>query len=111
VIALGALDIVWGIGALQLRLWAWTLGVGLSGLNLIDVVYGFATRGDAGQIYIPGIVFEAMILAYLFSGKVRQASGAVRGKNPTTTEYALVDRNSRRARCGGFPGEEALGRE
>jgi hypothetical protein len=73
VLALGALDIVWGIGSLRLRPWAWILGVVLSGLNIIDGVYGFATRGGAG--YIVGIVLEAIILAYLFSGNVRQAFG------------------------------------
>jgi uncharacterized membrane protein (DUF2068 family) len=76
-IILGALFIVFGIGALHLRFWSWILGVTLAGILLIDGIYGLVTLGNGGHEYIVGIVCEVIILAYLFRGSVRQAFSAV----------------------------------
>lgn len=74
VLALAVLDFVFGVGALQLRAWAWKLGVGLSAVNIIlDVVEIIVAHSIFGNII--GIVVNAIILYYLYQPNVRKAFG------------------------------------
>jgi hypothetical protein len=74
-LVLGALDIVWGIGALQLRPWAWMLGIALGVLNILgsglNLVVG---RGLQPSDFI-SVVLAVIIIVYFFTPRVRRAFG------------------------------------
>jgi hypothetical protein len=74
------LQLVFGVGALQLRPWAWTLGVILYVVSLLGYVVSLFTVGITFSTVI-GIVVVAIILAYLYTHDVRQAFGHL----PTST--------------------------
>jgi hypothetical protein len=71
---LAVLYIVFGIGALQLRPWAWGLGVALAILSVLDAgfkaVTGSASSGDGFNVIV-----AVLILVYLFTPRVRQEFG------------------------------------
>lgn len=70
----GVLAVVFGIGALRLSSWAWTMGVVLFIIDLIAaVVFMFAT-GLTLDLAIVAIV-AIVLLAYLYSNDVRTAFG------------------------------------
>jgi hypothetical protein len=74
-LVLGALDIVWGIGALRLRPWAWTLGIALGVLNVLSSILNIVLgRGLQVSDYV-GIIIAILIIVYLFTPRVRQAFG------------------------------------
>lgn len=74
VLVLAVLDIVLGVGALQLRPWAWPLGVGLMAVTIIlDIVDIVISRSFFSPII--GIVVSAIILYYLYQPNVQKAFG------------------------------------
>jgi hypothetical protein len=68
------LQLVFGIGALQLKSWAWTLGVVLYSLTLLNYLVALFTVGVTMSVVI-GIVVVGVIMAYLFTHDVRKAFG------------------------------------
>jgi len=74
-LVLGVLDIVWGVGALRLRPWAWTLGIGIAVLNIADGVVSVVTKNSSIASAAIGIILSVAILLYLFSARVRTAFG------------------------------------
>ena len=70
----GALSIAFGIGALQLKPWAWILGIVAYGLGiLINITQ--ALNGSFGFGNVIGLAIGAGILYYLFTPEVRRAFG------------------------------------
>ena len=67
-------QLVFGVGALQLKSWAWTLGLVLYGLSLVNYVVALFTVGFTASIVI-GIVIVGVIIGYLYSHDVREAFG------------------------------------
>lgn len=74
-LVLGVLDIVWGIGALRLRSWAWALGVALAVLYLLGPVLNLVLGSGLSVGDYAGIVFAVLLLVYLFISDVRQVLG------------------------------------
>jgi hypothetical protein len=72
---LGVLYLVLGVGLLQLRGWAWMLGVGLSIVSLVAGVVEIAVKYSTISNQIVGMIFSIIILVYLFTPKVRAAFG------------------------------------
>jgi len=70
---LAALYIVFGVGALQLKSWAWTLGVVLFGLSLVAALITLFAEFTISAL-ISAIVI-AGILAYMFTPSVRTVFG------------------------------------
>ena len=74
-IVLGVLDLVLGVGFLQLRSWAWPLGIGLQIAGIVlDVVY-IATNNSTITNEILPIAISGVILYYLFRPNVKQVFG------------------------------------
>lgn len=68
------LSLAFGVGALMLKPWAWTLGVFAEALSLLVSLAQFATgRGMGGPIF--SIIIALFILYYLFTPNVREAFG------------------------------------
>ena len=78
-VVIGAvLSLAFGVGALNLSGWAWTLGVVVEILHLI----GYALRllrGHAPGASLIGLLFAAGILYYLYRPHVRAAFGKASG--------------------------------
>ena len=74
-LVLGVLDIVWGIGALRLRPWAWTLGVALGVLNILNSGLNVVLGQGFSAGSIVGDIIAVLIIVYLFTPRVRQAFG------------------------------------
>ena len=75
---LGILYLAFGIGALQLKGWAWTAGVVALVLDVLRNIGSVIIRGfSAGTIIIPiiTIVIALVLLWYLFRPNVRAAFG------------------------------------
>lgn len=73
---LGILFLVFGIGALRLKGWAWTTGVVVLVLELVRQIVGFVIqRSSAGTIVRDSItiVIALLLLWYLLSPNVRRA--------------------------------------
>ena len=73
-----AVHLAFGVGALQLRGWAWTLGVAAQGFGIVTNVVGLSGvlaghGGGAGSL--PGLALSAFILWYLYRPTVRRAFG------------------------------------
>ena len=66
-----ALSIAFGVGALQLRRWAWVLGIICEGLGVL-MNLGNLMHGHAGGA-IFGLVINGVILWYLFQPDVKRA--------------------------------------
>jgi hypothetical protein len=73
-LVLALLQLAFGIGAWQLRSWAWTLGVALQGLSVVQVLINVLTQGLSGQ-GIFTLLVSGVILFYLFDPGVRRAFG------------------------------------
>jgi hypothetical protein len=77
---LGILYLAFGIGALMLKGWAWTLGVIALVLGIISnlvspLINGNGYTGSAITNIIISIVVEGLLLYYLFRPNVRAAFG------------------------------------
>jgi len=88
-ILVAAVQLIFGIGALQLRSWAWTLGVVLFGLTLVMYLVSLFTIGITASSVV-GILIAAVVIAYLYSHDVREAfghlpHGGVTSGTPTPT--------------------------
>lgn len=70
----GALSIAFGVGALQLKPWAWMLGIVAYGLGIL-VNIAQAINGSFGLGTIIGLAIGGGILYYLFTPEVRRAFG------------------------------------
>jgi hypothetical protein len=69
------LYIVFGVGALQLSPWAWTLGIVLALIGLVVRLAGLTLdhRLGAYVVAILGLVVDVIVLVYLFRPRVQQA--------------------------------------
>ncbi len=65
------LSIAFGIGALQLKPWAWILGVVAQGLGILSAIWS-VINGNFSSAILP-LVIGAGILYYLFTPEVRRA--------------------------------------
>lgn len=75
---LGILYLIFGIGAFQLKGWAWMTGVVALVLDVIRTIAGVAINGySASKIITPAItvVIALLLLVYLFLPNVRAAFG------------------------------------
>lgn len=75
----GIVLLVFGIGALTLKRWAWTVGVVALALEVLRDIVGLVIQGiNAGAIIRDGIslVIVLFVLWYLFRPNVRGAFGA-----------------------------------
>jgi len=74
--ALSAVEIAFGVGALQLKPWAWTLGMIWTWVSVAtNIVSVFANRGSGLIGTIIGILVAIAILYYLYTDEVRAAFG------------------------------------
>ncbi len=73
-LVLGVADIVLGVGFLQVKPWAWTLGIVLQVAGIAFDVFGIVTTGSIFGNVI-SIAISAFILYYLFTPAVKQAFG------------------------------------
>lgn len=71
---LGVLNLAFGIGAIALRKWAWPLGAGLQGLNLLFNVVDWIEHGF-GVVGLLNVVIAVAILWYLLQPNIRAAFG------------------------------------
>jgi hypothetical protein len=69
---IGAIQLMFGIGAMQLRSWAWVMGVIGYGLSVLSAIVSVATVGFTSSVMLSGVIAVA-ILAYLFTHDVRTA--------------------------------------
>jgi len=74
-LVLGVLDIVWGIGALWLRQWAWMVGIVLGLLNILSSGLNLVVGRSFGPSDLISVVVAALIIVYFFTPRVRQAFG------------------------------------
>jgi hypothetical protein len=71
-IGLGALEFVFGIGALSLKPWAWRLGLIVQAANIVNVLAVWAFAGfTLHRVLI--VVFSGIIGWYLLRPKIRAA--------------------------------------
>ena len=76
---LGILLLVFGIGALRLKGWAWTIGVAALVLDIVRQIVGLVMQGiSAGALVRDGITIALalFLIWYLFRPNVRGAFGA-----------------------------------
>ncbi|MEI7815072.1 MAG: hypothetical protein WCJ13_09805 [Coriobacteriia bacterium] len=74
--ALCAVEIAFGAGALQLKPWAWTLGMIWTWVSVAtNILSVFANRGSGLIGAIIGILVAIAILYYLYTEEVRAAFG------------------------------------
>lgn len=73
-----ALFVVFGVGALGLRSWAWTLGVVLLGLMLLVNIAGMFTGVFTVALAVMAVLY-AVALVYLLTDDVRSVFGHHRG--------------------------------
>lgn len=77
-VVLGILYLAFGIGALRLKGWAWTVGVVALVLDVVRQIVGFFIQGfSTGKIIVGVItlVIALLLLWYLFRPNVRAAFG------------------------------------
>jgi hypothetical protein len=75
---LGILYLAFGIGAFQLKSWAWTTGVVALVLDVVRQIVGVVIHGfTAGNavVFIVTIVIALVVLVYLFRPNVRTTFG------------------------------------
>ena len=75
---LGILYLAFGLGAFQLKGWAWTTGVVALVLDVVRQIVGVVIQGfSASRIVVPSItsVIALLLLGYLFLPNVRAAFG------------------------------------
>lgn len=86
--ALGAVGMVFGLGALAEARWSWVLGIVLYGLNLAVGIALIAVLGiQATPVYTA--ILSAVVLGYLFSAPVREALGHPAGGMAGQTPHAV----------------------
>jgi hypothetical protein len=76
---LGILLLVFGIGALQLKRWAWIVGVAAIALEVVRQVVGYVMQGFRPVTTVSGsitIVIAALLIWYLFRPNVTGAFGS-----------------------------------
>jgi hypothetical protein len=74
---IGVGELVFGIGALQLKSWAWPLGVGVLGLGILLNIIDIAIQPSSAVTGVIGILINAAVLYYLFQRNVQVAFGRV----------------------------------
>lgn len=69
------LYIIFGVGALQLNSWAWTLGIVLALVGIVARVAALFLDHRPSSVIgdVIGIAIDAIVLIYLFQPRVRQA--------------------------------------
>jgi hypothetical protein len=87
-IVLGAVGILFGIGALAKRAWSWTLGIVLYVLNLVAALALLLVVGF-GLTLAGAAVISAVVLGYLYTGEVREALGHPVGGISSQTPHAV----------------------
>jgi hypothetical protein len=70
----GVLQLAFGIGALMLKSWSWTLGIALMIASLVVSGVGLLFVGFTWAIALE-IVFAGVVLYYLYRADVREAFG------------------------------------
>ena len=76
---LGILLLVFGIGALRLKGWAWTVGVAALVLDIVRQIVGLVMQGISAGALVRDVITIALALFliwYLFRPNVRGAFGA-----------------------------------
>ena len=73
-LATAVVQLVLGVGMLQLKSWAWTLGVVLYGAMLALYVISLLTVGLSASVVV-GVLVALVIVGYLYSHDVREAFG------------------------------------
>ena len=87
-VLLGAVGLVFGLGALAEASWSWMMGIFLYGLNLAVGIALIATLGiQATPVYIA--LLSAVVLGYLFTAPVRAALGHPAGGMSGQTPHAV----------------------
>ena len=66
------ISLVFAIGALRLRGWAWILGLIDSGLSFASAIWG-VLQGGSWCLSLPGLILPAIIFIYLLTPGVRRA--------------------------------------
>lgn len=69
---IAAVQLLFGVGALQLRPWAWVIGVIGYGFSVLSFVVSLLAVGLTSSVIVSGVIAVA-ILAYLFTRDVRTA--------------------------------------
>jgi hypothetical protein len=72
---LACLYIIFAIGALGMRPWAWGLGVVLAILTVLDTGVSAAAAGNLSGGDVFTVIIAVLVLVYLFSARVRTAFG------------------------------------
>jgi len=73
-IAIGVLELVFGIGALRLSHWVWTFGVTVFIISLVVTVGQMFVFGFASGLVLWAAI-DVIVLAYLYTHAVREAFG------------------------------------
>jgi hypothetical protein len=101
---LSAIEVVFGVGALQLRPWAWTVGVVWTWVSIVTSVLNiFGTRGGGIFAGLLGIVIALAILYYLYTDEVRMAFGKLDKRAPAFIEPLFLWINRQFTGRGGTP--------
>jgi hypothetical protein len=74
-LVLAVLYIIFALGALGMRPWAWGLGITLSILAVIDTGANAVAKSHVTLPDILTVVIAILVLVYLYSGSVRSAFG------------------------------------
>jgi hypothetical protein len=70
----GALWLILGLGTYTLRRWAWLIGLVMTGVGLIQAIWGIFA-GPGLCVGIAGLIVPGLILYYLLRPEVRAAFG------------------------------------
>lgn len=71
---MAVLSVVFGVGALMLKPWAWMLGIVLFGISLVANLVLMFTSAVSTSAVISALI-AAIVLAYLYTARVREAFG------------------------------------
>jgi hypothetical protein len=108
---LGIVGVVFGVGALGLKPWAWTLGVIWCYVAAVsDIINIFTSRGSGLVGALIGILFAVAILYYLHTAEVRVAFGKTEKVPPSfmVPVFAQIDKMLASGR-GGQPPQQTGG--
>jgi hypothetical protein len=95
-------SLAYGVGALGLKPWAWSIGVIWCYVAAIsDVVSIFTSRGSNILSPLIGILFSIAILYYLYTDEVRNAFGKSDKAAPSFLEPIFLQINNVLANRGG----------
>ena len=95
---LGVFEIVFGVGALGLKPWAWSVGVIWCYVAAVsDVISIFTSRGSGIFSSLIGIVISIAILYYLYSDEVRAVFGKAEKAAPAFITPLFMWMNQRAA--------------